>query len=42
MAIFVVSELRNLWTYRLKFDTRDYVGEMISYAKFYKIPWHTG
>ena len=37
MAILGVSELRNPRTDRQKFDTRDYVGELPSYAKFHKI-----
>jgi len=40
MAIFGVSELRNPWTDRLKLDTRDYVGELTSCAKFHKIRRH--
>jgi len=36
MAILGVSELRNPWTDRLKFDTRDYVCELTSYAEFHK------
>jgi len=36
MATLGVSELRNPWTDRLKFDTRDYVGKLTSYAEFHK------